>query len=84
MTLDQSYSLADVAAAYGVSEGQIQRLIRAGRVGFIRGARGSKRLLPDHVAQLREAVEVKPHSGIPAHLDGLGLSARSIARRRAG
>lgn len=84
MTLEQGYTIPEVAKTYRMSVGQINKYIREGRVGFLRGERGTKVLLPEHVAQVKAAAEVKPHADIPAHLDGLGLSARSIARRRAG
>lgn len=83
MSLDESYSVADVADAFGMSEHQIATLIRAGKVGWYRGKRGQKRMLPEHIAELRAAIDMRvPEDPHLADLAAIGATSRSRAHRR--
>ena len=75
--LPKSWSKAEIADEWKISPKEIDRLVKAGRVGFYRAGR-QRRFFAEHVGQIRAALEVVPK---PVG-DIAGLSARSAARRR--
>lgn len=77
MSLPETHSEADAAAALGKSKFWLATEARAGRVPFIRVGR-TRRYTADHVAQILAAHEQRPVS-----LESVrGLTPRSAARRR--
>jgi hypothetical protein len=74
-----SWSREEIARAWGISPKEIDRLVRAGKVGYYKAGR-SRRFFAEHLTQIREALE---HTATPPPATGLiGLSAKSAARRR--
>jgi hypothetical protein len=57
--IEQSYSVEDVCLAWGLSPDRVRLLMRTGAIGYIKAGRG-RRLLAEHVAQLRKLIEVSP------------------------
>lgn len=76
--LPKSWSKAEIADEWKISPKEIDRLVKAGKVGFYRAGR-QRRFFAEHVSQIRAALEVVPQP-TAAHIPG--LSARSAARRR--
>lgn len=81
-TLPQTWSKAEVCSAYGISVDTLDRLIRAGRVGYILGKKRSRRFLAVNLGQIREALEVKA-----THLASddrllIGMTSAAARRRR--
>ncbi len=73
----------EVAASFGITGPKIDSLIKAGRVGFILGQNRKRRLMAEHIGQIREAIEVKPAAVIdPGIYARMGVT-RQAARRRA-
>lgn len=81
MTLPVSFSADEVNLALGTTARQLDRLVREGKVGFIRAGR-SRRFLVEHLEQIRAAIEVKPRAQAPEFTGFPGQSSRSIARHR--
>lgn len=79
MTLPQTYSEQDVQEAFGLSPAALDKLVRDGKVGYYIAKR-KRRFLPEHVAQIVEAVEVKPAP--PDTLARIGVTGRAARRRR--
>lgn len=80
-SLPPSWSTAEVCAALHISPKALGRLIAAGRVGCYRAGR-SRRYLPEHVAQIVAALEVKPRAEAPDVLAQIGVTGRGAAMRR--
>lgn len=76
-TIAPSWSLTEVCEAWGLSDRAVAGLVREGKVGYFRGRKRSIRFYPEHVAQLRELLEVKPQP-TPIRL----TTRRSTPRRR--
>ena len=77
-TIPPSWSREEISRAWGISPKEIDRLVRAGKVGYYKAGR-SRRFFAEHVQQIRDALESKatpPPTGL------VGLSAKSAARRR--
>ena len=77
--LPQSWSKAEICAAWQISPRCIDRLVKDGVVGYYRAGR-SQRFYVEHVAQIRAALEVAPAPKDPRAL--AGLTRQSSARRR--
>jgi hypothetical protein len=77
--LPPSWSKAEVAAAWGISPKAIDRLVKAGLVGYYKAGR-SRRFYSEHVHQIRAALEVQAEPTSPGALHG--LTRQSSARRR--
>lgn len=78
--LPQTYSETDVLDAFGLSPEALDKLVKAGRVGYYIAKR-QRRYLPEHVAQIVAAIEVKP-AEMDNALMRIGVTGRA-ARRRA-
>ena len=74
-----SWSREEISRAWNISPREIDRLVRAGKVGYYKAGR-SRRFFAEHVQQIRDALEHKPTPPAPTGL--VGLSAKSAARRR--
>jgi hypothetical protein len=79
--LPQSYSADDIYEALRVNRKALARLVKSGRVGYIRVGR-SRRYLPEHVGQIVAAIEVKPRQASDDLLARIGVTANGAARRR--
>lgn len=75
-----SISMTEVCEIFGCSQGQIVELIKAGRVGYMKGKHGGRRFFPDHLDQIKACLEVKPPE--PDVYDIIGVTPRSAARWR--
>lgn len=80
--LDPSISLADFCAAWDVSPRKVTHLVKTGQVGHYRGRKRTIRFLPEHLAQLREVLEVKARPAEPTLASQIGQSSRSAAIHR--
>lgn len=80
MTLPQTYSEQDVYDAFNLSPAALDRLIKDGRVGYYLAKR-RRRFLPEHVAQIISAIEIKPAPATDS-LTRIGVTSRAAARRR--
>lgn len=79
MTLPQTFSEQDVIDAFGLSPAALDKLIRDGRVGYY-VAKRRRRFLPEHVAQIVAAIEVKPDA-VDNTLTRIGVTSRAARRR---
>lgn len=79
--LPQTYSADEVCDAFALTRDALDKLIRDGKVGYYVGKR-AKRFLPEHIQQLRAAIEVKPQPEVDA-LSLIGVTRRGVSRRRA-
>jgi len=77
--LPPSWSKAEIARAWGISPKEIDRLVKAGRVGYYKAGR-QRRFFAEHVTQIRSALEITATPPAPTGL--IGISSRSAARRR--
>lgn len=80
MTLPQTFSEQDVIDAFGLSPAALDRLVREGRVGYYTAKR-KRRFLPEHIAQIVAAIEVKP-APVDDVFSRIGVTGRSATRRR--
>lgn len=72
---------AEVCESLWISDDQLRQLIKDGKVGYYRGKRGARMFTAENVAEIQEALAVRPK----AHVTDLtvpGQTARSAARRR--
>lgn len=76
-TIVPSWSIFEVCEAWGVSDRAVAQLVRDGKVGYFRGRKRSIRFYPEHIAQLRELLEVKAQP-VPVRLN----TRRATPRRR--
>lgn len=72
--IEQSYGVEDVARAWGLSPDRIKLWMARGEIGYIRAGR-SRRLLAEHVAQIKALIEVRPAE--PTRIN----TRRSVPRR---
>jgi hypothetical protein len=79
--IEPSFSIQDVCAAWGTSPDRIRKLMRTGQIGFIKAGH-SRRLLAEHVAQLRDVLEVKPREPDLNIAQRIGQTPRAAAMRR--
>lgn len=75
--LPQSWSKDEVCDAYRISPREIDRLIKAGKLGYYQAGR-SRRFFAEHLDQLSAALNRSPQTQAPV----VGITARSAARRR--
>lgn len=78
--LPQTWSAGEICEAFDLSPAALDRLISDGKVGYYIGKR-AKRFLPENVAQIRAAVEIKPKQDVD-DLSAIGVTRRGVARRR--
>lgn len=74
-----SWSREEIARAWGISPKEINRLVRAGKVGYYRAGR-SRRFFAEHLEQIRTALEVT--ASPPIQVGIIGVSPRSAAWHR--
>lgn len=79
--LPDTYSAAEVCTAFGLTTEALNKLIADGKVGYYIGRR-QKRFFPEHIAQLRAAVEIAPKAQDDV-LSRIGVTQRAIKRRSA-
>lgn len=80
MNLPESYTALEVKAALGVSDRQLKRLITDGKIGYLQSGR-EKRFLPEHIEEIRAAIEVKARTGAQ-DLTSFGTTSAAASRRR--
>lgn len=79
--LPQTFSETEVLDAFGISPEALDKLVKSGRVGYYIAKR-QRRYLPEHIAQIVAAVEVKP-SEMDNALARIGVTGRAARRRSA-
>jgi hypothetical protein len=77
--LPDTYSAAEVCESFGLTAEALNKLIADGKVGYYIGRR-QKRFFPEHIAQLRAAVEIAPKVQDDV-LTRIGVTRRSVKRR---
>lgn len=84
----RSVSLDEASEILGCSTGQIRSLIRERKIGWSKGKRNSFRFFPEHLQQIKEALEVKPRVADPSieeqirFIENLSRSPRRKSARR--
>ena len=58
--LQRSWSREEVEQAFGISKGQINKLIKSGVVGYILGKNRKRRFMAEHIGQIRAAITGGP------------------------
>lgn len=84
--IERPLTLREVCIHLRLGRDQLRKLVHSGQVGYVRIANNGWGFLPDHIAQIRDAIEVKPRPATAEPLIVPGMSPRSAAlrRRRAG
>lgn len=75
-----SVSMEEACEIFGCSADQILKLIKEGRVGYVKGQRRSRRFFREHLDQIKACLEFKPRE--PDIYDEIGLTHRSATIRR--
>lgn len=78
----RSISIDEAAALLGCSEHQIRQLIRERRVGFTKGKRSSFRFFPEHLEQIKDALEVKPIRTPTEEIESLAVRLSRTGKRK--